>query len=442
MRPESVACRAFGARAGCALLALLIGGPAAAEEASGIPEPSIATSLPLNGDPDGFRKRLAGQGITYGINYIGEALGNTSGGQSQGTAYDGRAELVVDADLEKLANWKGGTFHFNVYQIHGVGLTSGQIGNLMAVSNIEAMPTTRLFELWFEQKFSGDKASLRLGQIAADSEFITSTYAGQFINGTFGWPAIAASDLRGGGPAYPLAAPGARLKLDPTADFTLMGAIFSGDPGGPGSEEDPQKRNPYGLNFGFADKPLLMLEAQYRYNQGKSAQGLPGSIKIGGWDHWGDYSDQFTGARLSTNHGVYAVLDQQIYALPKGDGKGIGIFARVAGAPADRNLIEFYVDAGLQFSGFVGSRPDDKFGAAFGYGRISNRAVDADIAAGTLARDYEAVLEVNYTAQIRPGWTLQPEFQYIWHPGGNAVDDGGTKIGDAAVFGLRTVINY
>ena len=161
-----------------------------------------------------------------------------------------------------------------------------------------------------------------------------STYAAQFINSTFGWPAITAADLRSGGPAYPLAAPGGRLKLDPTPNFTLMGAVFSGDPGGPGTEEDPQKRNPYGLNFGFVDKPLLMLEAQYRYNQGKEPQGLPGSIKVGGWEHLGGYDGLLTGERLSTNHGLYAVWDQQIYALPKGDGKGIGLFARVAGAPA------------------------------------------------------------------------------------------------------------
>ncbi len=427
---------------GCAMMALLICAPVAAAEENGIPDPSIATSLPRNGDPDGIRRHLAAQGVTFGINYIGEALGNGSGGWSQGTAFDGRAELVVDADLEKLANWKGGSFHFNVYQIHGVGLSSWHIGNIMAVSNIEAMPTTRLFELWFEQKLADGKASLRLGQIAADSEFITSTYAGQFINGTFGWPAIAAADLPGGGPAYPLAVPGARLKLDPDPDFTFMAAIFSGDPGGPGSEEDPQKRNPYGLNFGFVDRPLLMLEAQYRYNQGKQAQGLPGSIKVGGWEHFGGHDDLLTGARLSTNYGLYAVWDQQIYALPNSDGKGIGLFARVAGAPADRNLMDFYVDGGLQFSGFIASRPDDTFGAAVGYGRISNRVADADIVAGLLTRDYEAVLEVNYTAQIMPGWTLQPEFQYIWHPGGSVLHEGGARVKDAAVFGLRTAISY
>jgi porin len=416
--------------------------PAAAGDDSGIPSPSIATSLPQNGDPDGVRRSLAAQGVTYGINYIGDALGNVSGGLSQGTTYAGRAEFLVDADLEKLARWKGGAFHFNVYQIHGEGLSSHEIGNLMPASNVDAMPATRLYEAWFEQKIADGKASLRLGQIAADSEFIISTYAGQFINGTFGWPTIAAADMRSGGPAYPLAAPGARLKFEPNTEFTFLGAVFSGDPGGPGDEPDPQKRNRNGLNFGFVDRPLVMLEGQYHYTLGKRASGLPGTVKLGGWEHLGEYADQLTGAQLSTNHGFYAVLDQQIYALPGGKDKGIGLFARMAGAPGDRNLIDFYADGGLQFSGFVAARPDDKFGFAVGYGHVSDRAAAGDIAAAVLPRDYEAVLEVNYTAQILPGFSLQPEYQHIWHPGGGITDASGARAKDADVFGLRTVINY
>ena len=63
-------------------------------------------------------------------------------------------------------------------------------GNLETVSNIEALPTTRLYRLYFEQSLFNDRASVRLGQIAADDEFITSETASGLINGTFGWPAL------------------------------------------------------------------------------------------------------------------------------------------------------------------------------------------------------------------------------------------------------------
>ena len=48
--------------------------------------------------------------------------------------------------------------------------------------------------------------------------------------------------------------------------------------------------------------------------------------------------------------------------------------------------------------------------------------------------------------KLRDGWTLQPNFQYITHPGGGATDPLGSNPGkvlkDAAVFGLRTVLKF
>jgi porin len=57
---------------------------------------------------------------------------------------------------------------------------------------------------------------------------------------------------------------------------------------------------------------------------------------------------------------------------------------------------------------------------------------------------YEALLEVSYSAQIVPGFVIQPDFQYFWNPGGHAPDpnDRNVAIPDAAVFGLRTTVNY
>ena len=58
--------------------------------------------------------------------------------------------------------------------------------------------------------------------------------------------------------------------------------------------------------------------------------------------------------------------------------------------------------------------------------------------------DYESVLEVNYIAQICPGISIVPDFQYIWNPGGRISSDADPSkpIPDAAVFGVRTNISY
>ena len=47
------------------------------------------------GDPGGVRSALAGRGVTYGINYIGDVLGNPVGGFEQGTRYIGRLEFAA-----------------------------------------------------------------------------------------------------------------------------------------------------------------------------------------------------------------------------------------------------------------------------------------------------------------------------------------------------------
>ncbi len=51
-----------------------------------------------------------------------------------------------------------------------------------------------------------------------------------------------------------------------------------------------------------------------------------------------------------------------------------------------------------------------------------------------------------YQYEVRAGWTLQPNFQYITHPGGGATNPLATAPGkvlkDAAVVGLRTIVKF
>jgi porin len=412
----------------------------------GIPEHSIATSLPQHlADPGGMRSRLARYGIQFGVSYIGEVLGNPSGGFKQSTHYDGRLELVFEIDMEKMIGWKGLTFFANGYQIHGTSISADNLGVLMPVSFIEATPATRLFELYFDQKLFNDKVSVRFGQLAADSEFILSDGAGAFLNGTWGWPSITAEAMPNGGPAYPLATPGVRVAFNPNDQVALLVGLFNGNPAGPCGNEDPQVCNPHGLDFRISDPPLLMVEGAYKYNQGGGQ--LPGTIKFGGWRQWGDFETLRDPDRvIHGDYGLYAIIDQMIYRLPgEGDPKGISVFGRVIGAPSDRNVVDIYWEAGMTFSGMMPSRPNDILGIGFAYTGISDDESARQRADGEpVISDYEALIEIAYTIHVIPGWTVQPDFQYFWNPGGHAPDpDDDTKaIPNAAVFGLRTSINY
>jgi porin len=404
------------------------------------------------------------KGVKFSASYIADVMGNFTGGLHQGAVYEGRLNLAIDLDLARLAGAQGLSFHANVFQIHGRGLSRDEIGNIMLVSGIEALATTRLYEAWLEQKFAGDRYSIRAGQLAADAEFITSRYTDAFINSTYGWPAMFGTNMPSGGPSPPLAAVGARLKAELNRNVTVLAAIFDGDAAGPGIG-DPQERNRYGLNFRVNDPPLVLGEVQYAYNQAKDANGLPGTVKLGGWYHAGLFNDQrFTAsgfsqadpnrnglpAQLRSDFGLYGVLEQQVLKIPGNDERGIGVFTRISGSPDDRNLIAFYADAGVNVQGPLAARPHDKLGLGFAFARISDRARDLDRDFELLAhdgrpvRDAERLLSLSYLAEIRQGWVVHPSFQYIIHPGGGYVLDGNVPraVGNAAVLGVRTVLKF
>ncbi len=54
--------------------------------------------------------RLAEWGVALSATYIGEALGNASGGIRRGAVYEGRFDFGVDVDLDKAVGWSGATF--------------------------------------------------------------------------------------------------------------------------------------------------------------------------------------------------------------------------------------------------------------------------------------------------------------------------------------------
>ena len=248
------------------------------------PLPSIATSLPANGDPAGIRKWLSERGVTYGLVYTSEALGNVSGGIRQGALYGGKLEAAVSANLEKLIGWQGLSFFSNAFQIHRTsGPRDEHFTSMITISNIEAFASTRLSELWFEQKFFDDRFSIRLGQLTTDAEFFISDYSKMFISSD--WPTIMGANIPSGGPAYPLATPGIRWKFDANAHWSMLLGLYNGDPGNQATV------NRTGTNFRVNDPPLLMGEVQYRYNQDKESRGLAGILRLGGWHHFGKFDD-------------------------------------------------------------------------------------------------------------------------------------------------------
>ena len=456
MRRSSLVLAALVA-AGAATGARAADMPTKAAKAPASPQ-SIWERDKLTGDWGGVRTDLHNKGIDITLNYIAETFGVLSGGLERRSSYEGRLEFSVDADLEKLIGWKGATTHVTVFQIHNSGHNVAEnAGSIADPSNIDALPTTRLFTAWYEQNFN-DLFSVRIGQLAADDEFFTSDTAGGLLNGTFGWGNNLAANMTNGGPAYPLATPGVRVQAKPTENLTVLAAVFSGDPAGPNCDDDAQKCNRHGTTFSFSGGSLWIGEAQYAVNQGKQAMGLPGVYKVGAWYATTDFADQHygldgTGATVSLadptvadplnhsgNWGIYGVADQMIW---RGGDRSVNLFVRAGYSPADRNLVSYYIDGGAGFKGIIPGRADDALTFGLSYAKISGDAIAFDNDAGNVARDHELLFELSYAAQLAPWWVLQPDLQYIVHPNGGQNPDDPTQAFDHAfVAGVRSTITF
>lgn len=385
-------------------------------------------------------------------------LGNVTG-DTTGAVYEGSTLATLQIDTAKAIGLPGGTFRASMYQIHGQGLTAGNLGNLNTVSNIEASPGTRLFDLRDEQSLLGGAVSLRLGQQAADEEFQVSTYGGLFINASFGWPTLAAVALPAGGPAYPLAALGGRLKVQPRDDLAILLGVYSGSPASAGQDDAS------GTAFVLDQGVFVIGEVQYSINAGDNSAGLPGTYKLGAWYNSNAFPDQRYGAdgllladpassgvplSRSGNYSLYAVADQMVWREPGTKDQGIGVFVRITGASGDRNPVSAFFNAGATWKGVISARPDDTLGIGIGLARISDNAsaADRDVALFSGApypvRTHETVLELTYQAAVTPWLTVQPDFQYIFNPGGGqpGLKNPARKAADAAVLGLRGVVVF
>jgi porin len=424
----------------------------------------------LFGDMGGLRPWLGNYGVTIGLQEISEYLNNLSGGIKRGGAYDGLTQLTIGVDTQKAFGLPGGIFNVSALQIHGSNLSQRNLLTLQSASGIEADDTTRVWELWYQQSLLSGKVDVRVGQQSLDQEFMVSQYAGSFMNNTFGWPILPSVDMPAGGPAYPLSSLGVRVRATPSDAWTVLAGVFDGNPAGNGVG-DPQQLNAHGTNFNLHNGALFIGEVQYAINQPPAnpsdpkPAGLPGTYKLGFWYNTQRFADQRfdnTGLSLANpastgipqshrgDYSFYAVADQMVWRPSADRPQSVGVFARVMGAPGDRNLVDLGVNAGVTLKAPFKGRDDDVVGVAVGYLKIGSHAQDlaSDTASlttpGYPSRSAETVIEATYQYQVTPWWQLQADFQYAFRPAGGIPnpDNPSQRVGNEAVVGLRTNIAF
>ena len=244
-----------------------------------------------------------------------------------------------------------------------------------------------------------------------------------FINSSFGFNNEISNNIAVAN--FPVAAPGFRVKWEPTENLYFMAEISDGDPG----------KNEDGINLKLTSSKVSFYELGYHFGDQEESRTMPGTYKLGCWYH----SDKFDDVRDTDenddplkhddNYGIYFIADQML--IP-GEGKrGLGAFFQIGGVPDDRNEVDFYVGGGLHYQGIIPTREDDILGLAVAHASISEDLRDVE------KRDsHETAVELTYRAQISPWLGIQPGVQTIFNPGADP------SLDNAWVSIVRFEINF
>ena len=378
---------------------------------------------------------LADNGVSFPLEIYAEVFGNLSGGTSRALIWESLWEVGVAIDLEKALGWKGASATARGLYAQGSGLTNAAVHDFNTLSNIDAYDSVRLYETWFQQAFGDGKFSIRLGQLLADAEFFGSDYGALFINSSFGAIPLVSRNLTP--PIFPVAAPGVRLRADPTDRFYAEVAVFSGDVG------VPETTNKHNIHF-ISDGALIFAEIGYRTRPRETTESpdsppvgeatLSGTYKLGGYYDSKDFPNAGHGAAQVGEYSIYFIADQELWHPAGKKSHALSAFTRIGFAPPDRSTVTLYADAGLNFHGLAANRPHDTLGLAFSYVRLSPQLKDESDR--LLRAHHEAVCELTYDAALSSHVSIQPDLQIILTPG--ASEPAAT----AVVTGLRLNVSF
>ena len=351
------------------------------------------------------------------------------GGVKRGWRYLDNLDVTLTIDAERAMGWGGATiFLYGLYN-NGQSLTDELVGDLQTVSNIDAgVQAARLYEAWVEQRFAGDRASVKLGLYDLNSEFDTNDSNALFINSSHGIGPDFSQSGANGPSIFPVTSLALRADYQLTDNWLVRAAVLDGVPG------DPDRAKRTAIKLGRGDGALLVAELEYSDDRTKAA--------VGTWRYTARFENilatQLAGEPVERrgNHGAYMMVERKLTREPVGGAQGLSGWVRAGFADDRFNPIASYVGGGLVYTGPFKGRDEDRLGLAVARVEFASRFRRAAELAGEPVGEGETNIELTYRLPIAPWLTLQPDVQYVIDPGGVR----GRR--DALVVGIRTEVGF
>lgn len=395
----------------------------------------------------GMRTGLYDAGVEPFLYYTSIFSGNPVGGRKQGATYVDDFYFGANLYLDKLIGWEGAKLTVSGVNRDGLGLTDHYVGSRYDVQQTVGGQNVFLYQVFLEQKFWDNKASLKLGRFGASDDFNGSKIYGLYLNnGINGDIRNVLFDTQFS--AYPFATWAARLRIDPSPEWNAQLGVFQ-------TWNDIFDRTHNGLNWGIRGEDGVFFIGQLGWSpqfwkqsvpndavagqDGKTMtasselKGLPGHYWVGGsFSPWSGFTEFGTNNKRGGSYGFYVHGDQMVFQETPGSEQGLTIWAASGLYPQPSiAIVPFQVNFGVVYKGLIPGRDDDQTTFGYIYGNFSEHYARTVKAAGNGVPDYESVLESGYRIQLTKFAFLQPDVQWIIRPSGTG------RIPDALVIGAE-----
>lgn len=319
-------------------------------------------------------------GLSWSAHIDAELFSDMSGKFNQSFP-DIAGQVGLEYDTDKARLWPGGLLTVSLLGIGSGGSEPHVVQDIQGASNIWATSLVRLYDFAYSQKL-GERGFFKAGIFDVNDDFAFTTSASHLINSSFGIAPTMTANVPVA--TYPYSGGGAMAAVH-GRHWNAKTGIFQG--------------NPKFLSSVFDEGYMAIAEIGSHW-RGDDEDNARYVFKGGAWH----YEQGKPGVGNST-FGYYGVAERRWVMA----NHHLGAFLQFGAAPEDFNPVLWYLGLGVELAGFFPGRRNDS--ASFGMDRAWVRDGRA-----------ETVFEATYAAGLLDNVFLQPDLQYIVHPGGEDAD--------------------
>lgn len=397
----------------------------------------------------GFRAKLSDWGITPGLNFEQDLVGNVEGGYSRGIAHSNNIEFDLGLDLGKLIGIKNTQLHIRFVDRNGNGLTQRRVGNFFPLQPNYNDEICTVQEISLRYDFIPNKLWIKAGRLASATEFgDAAVYRLYFTNSFNGKPkALASSNAFS---CKPGAVWGGMVNYTINENWYARAGVYQTT-----NRLYSKKNNGFSFDVTSDDGVLAVAMAGFDPID-KTTGEVIGHYHAGAYTAWwdinrfdGNGTEDFT--YVFFLHGDHAVWRFEPSAVdPKRTGAGkhmmpsrnLSLWATFVLAPVRSvQVLPWQISGGAFIQGPFAKRRYDKIllGATYGDFSSDYARQQQHTSPRNEKPSGETVIELAYMLQLTQFFFVQPDVQYVIKPKGFSHNSNGD---DVVVLGIRASVTF